>query len=195
MVTFVQATFSSWHLSISGISRLLLTRFWWIFKGRFLWTFRTYSNCQGDICPRNICPRDICPYQEYLSCYWPDFDETLQVGSWEHLEQIPSVTVTFVQAIFVLVTFVHIRNISAVTVLLAWFWPKFKDRILGPSLTDANCFVEATNVLTRLVHISNISAVTDPILTIKARSRQGQSKVKARSKQGQGKVNARLRQG
>ena len=44
-----------------------------------------------------------------------DFDETLQVGSWEHLEQIPTVTVTFVQATFVLVTFVHIRNISAVT--------------------------------------------------------------------------------
>ena len=50
----------------------------------------------------------------------PDFDETLKIGSWEHLEQIPTVTVTFVQAIFVqatfvLVTFVHIRNISAVT--------------------------------------------------------------------------------
>ena len=36
------------------------------------------------------------------------FDENLQVGSWEHLEKIPTVTVTFVQATFVLVTFVHI---------------------------------------------------------------------------------------
>ena len=45
----------------------------------------------------------------------PIFDETLQVGSWEHLEQIPTVTVTFVQATFVLVTFVYFRNISAVT--------------------------------------------------------------------------------
>ena len=54
-------------------------------------------------------------YQQYLSCYRPDFDETLQVGSWEHIEQIPTVTVTFVQAAFVLATFVHIRNISAVT--------------------------------------------------------------------------------
>ena len=95
--------------SISAISQLLLTRFWWNFKGRFLWTFRTDSNCQGDICLRNICPRNICPYQEYLSCYWPDFDETLNVGSCEHLEHIPTVSVTFV-----LVTFVHIRNISAV---------------------------------------------------------------------------------
>ena len=58
---------------------------------------------------------DVCPYQEYLNCYFPDFDETLQEGSWEHLKQIPTVTVTFVQATFVLVTFVHIRNISAVT--------------------------------------------------------------------------------
>ena len=54
--------------SISAISQLLLTRFWWNFKGRFLWTFRTDSNCHGDICPRNICPCNICPYQEYLSC-------------------------------------------------------------------------------------------------------------------------------
>ena len=56
---------------------------------------------------------------QYLSCYWRDFDKTLKVGFWEHLEQIPTVTVKFVQAIFVratfvLMTFVHIRNISAV---------------------------------------------------------------------------------
>ena len=101
--------------SMSAISQLLLTRFWWNFKGRFLETFRTDSNCQGYICPRNICPRNICPYQEYLSCYWPDFDETLQVGSWKHLEQIPTVRVTFVHATFVLATFVHVRNISAVS--------------------------------------------------------------------------------
>ena len=47
-----------------------------------------------------------------------DFDETLKVNSWEHLEQIPTVTGTFVPAIFVqatFVTFVLIRNISAVT--------------------------------------------------------------------------------
>ena len=43
--------------------------------------------------------------QQYLSCYWPNFDEPLNVGSWEHLEQIPSV----------MATFVHIRNISTVT--------------------------------------------------------------------------------
>ena len=87
--------------SMSAISQLLLTRFWWNFKGRFLGTSRTDSNCLGDICPRNICPRNICPYQEYLSCYWPNFNETLKVGSWEHLEQISTVTMTFVQTTFV----------------------------------------------------------------------------------------------
>ena len=54
-------------------------------------------------------------YQQYLSCYWPDFHETLKVGFCKHLEHIPTVWVTFDQATFVLATFVHIRNISAVT--------------------------------------------------------------------------------
>ena len=54
-------------------------------------------------------------YQQYLSCYWPDFDETLKVASCEHLEQILTVTVTFVQATFVLGTFVRISNNKAVT--------------------------------------------------------------------------------
>ena len=50
-----------------------------------------------------------------LSCYWSDFDDTLKVASWEHLEQILTAMATFVQATFVQVTFDHIRNISAVT--------------------------------------------------------------------------------
>ena len=101
--------------SMSAISQLLLTRFWWNFKRRLLVTSRTDSNCHSDICPSNICPGDNCPYQEYLNCYWPNFDETLKVGSWYHLEQILTVTVTFVLVKFVLATFVHIRNISTVT--------------------------------------------------------------------------------
>ena len=67
--------------SMSAISQLLLTRFWWNFKGRFLWTSRIDSDCHGD-----ICPGDINPYQDYLSSYWPDLDETLKVYSCEHLE-------------------------------------------------------------------------------------------------------------
>ena len=38
-------------------------------------------------------------YWQYLSCYWPDFDETLKVGSWEHLEQIPTLMVTIVNIV------------------------------------------------------------------------------------------------
>ena len=36
----------------------------------------TDSNCHGDIRQVYISPGDICPYQEYLCCYWPDFDHT-----------------------------------------------------------------------------------------------------------------------
>ena len=54
----------------------------------FLGISRTDFDSHNDSCPSNICPNDICPYQEYLGCYWPDFDETLKVASWEHLEQI-----------------------------------------------------------------------------------------------------------
>ena len=68
-----------------------------------------------DICPCNICPGDICPYQQYISCYRPNFDKILKVGSWDLFEHIPTVKMTFVQATFVLATFVHIRNISADT--------------------------------------------------------------------------------
>ena len=96
--------------SMLAISQLLLTRFWWNFKHRFLGTSKTDSNYQVDICPGNI-----CSYQEYLSCYRPDFDEILKVTSWEHLEQIPFTKLTFLQATIVLVTFVHISNISAGT--------------------------------------------------------------------------------
>ena len=53
--------------------------------------------------------------QQYLSCYLPNFDQTLNIGYWEHLEQIPNVTLTFVQVTCVLAAFVQIRNISAIT--------------------------------------------------------------------------------
>ena len=90
-----------------------------------------------DICPQDKCCLDKCHHnswvlhendfahpppppppgtqcQQYLSCYWPDFDETLKEASWNHLKQILAIKLTFVQATFVLVTFVHIRNISTV---------------------------------------------------------------------------------
>ena len=53
--------FSSRHMSISGISQLLLTRCWWNFTGRFLGTSRTDSNCHSDICTGNASLRRIPP--------------------------------------------------------------------------------------------------------------------------------------
>ena len=53
------------------------------------------------------CPCDICPHLEYLGCYLPDFDETLNVPLREHLKQIPTIKLTFVKLTFVLGTFVH----------------------------------------------------------------------------------------
>ena len=53
--------------------------------------------------------------KQYLSCYWHDLDQTLDKGSWEHIQQITTFTTTFVKAKFVLETFDHISNISAVT--------------------------------------------------------------------------------
>ena len=69
------------HLSISGISQLLLTQYLPNFKGMFLEPSLTDANRYCDICPVNICPGDICPYQEYLSCYRLNFDQTLKVDS------------------------------------------------------------------------------------------------------------------
>ena len=47
------------------------------------------------------------------------FDQILKVDSWDNIDQIPTVTVTSIQATFVLVTFVHIRNISAASDLIS----------------------------------------------------------------------------
>ena len=72
---------SVWHLSISGICQLGLTMTicWPNFKGRFLEQTLTDANRYGDICPVNICPGDICPYQEYISYYCLNSDQTLKV--------------------------------------------------------------------------------------------------------------------
>ena len=102
---------------MSAISQLLLNRFLQNFKRRFLELCWTNSMCQSDICPGNICPCNICPYQDYISCYWLDCDQTSKVGYWDHLWQKPAVIVIFVEATatVVLATFVHITNVSAVT--------------------------------------------------------------------------------
>ena len=132
--TFVLATFV--HISnISAISQLLLVRFWPNFTCRFPGPLWTYSNCHNDICPGNICPCNICPYKEYLSCYWPNFDQTLKVGSWDHLKHIPTVTE---KKMYGNLSMQHLSlrhlSISAIfQLLLIRLWPNFKSRFLGPS--------------------------------------------------------------
>ena len=63
------------------------------------------------VCPSNICQGDICPYQEYLSCYWPDIDQTLtDANSYSDICQV---------------------NIWSGDICLYQeyqFWPKFKGR-------------------------------------------------------------------
>ena len=41
-----------------------------------------------DKIPSCICHSHICPYHEYLSYYWRDYGQPLQVGSWDHLYHI-----------------------------------------------------------------------------------------------------------
>ena len=109
-------------------------------------------------------PKTQC--RQYLSYHWPHFDQTLKIGYWDHLEQILSVAVTFVQAIFVLVTFVHIRNTSTVyrpdfdQNLKVGSWDHFEQM---PTATAT--FIQVTFVLVTFVYKRNISAVTDPFLT------------------------------
>ena len=55
-----------WHLSRSGISQLLLTRFWQNFNGSFLGPCLTNAICHKNICLGNICSCDICSDQQYL---------------------------------------------------------------------------------------------------------------------------------
>ena len=113
------------HLSISGISQLLLPRFWPNFKSRFLGPSWTVPTVMVTCVQATFVLATFVHNQEYLSCYWPNFDQTSKVDCWDHLEMIPTIMATFVEATFVLATFVHIRKISA---FAAWFWPNFKSR-------------------------------------------------------------------
>ena len=83
-----------------------------------------------------ILSSNICPYQEYLSCYWPDFDQTLKVGSWDYLEQISTIAVTFFQATLVQATFGP-GNICPYQEYLSCYWPIF-DQTLKVGSWDAD---------------------------------------------------------
>ena len=59
--------------------------------------------------------------QQYLSYYWPDFDETLKVDSGEHLEQITSVMVTFFR---LHLCWWHLSILGISQLLLIRFWQR-----------------------------------------------------------------------
>ena len=111
---------------MSAISQLLLTWFWPNFKRRFLGPSLTHSDCHGG----------ICPYREYLICYWPDFDQTLKVGSSDHLEQL-KLSQLHLSSQHLSSRHLSISGISQL--LLSRFWPNIKGRFLGPFWTDSNC--------------------------------------------------------
>ena len=97
--------------------------------------------------------------------YWPNFDKTLKVGFWGHPQQIPTVMVIFVQAPFVLVTFIHKEYLSC-------YWPDFDETLKVGSwehikqiLTVEVTFVLIAFVLVTFVHMRNISTVTGMIWT------------------------------
>ena len=77
------------HMSISGISKLLLIQSWPNFKGRILGPYLKDANCYGDICPYNICPCYICQNKQYLCCYWSNFDKTFWTQfMWSHNQNV-----------------------------------------------------------------------------------------------------------
>ena len=88
------------------------------------------SNCHYDNCPDNICLGHICPYQEYCSCYWPNFKGRF-LG--------PSLTDANCHDNICQGTICP-GNICPYQEYLSCRWPNFKGRFLGPTLTDANSF-------------------------------------------------------
>ena len=178
--------FSLRHLSISGISQIKkihLKRFcqnFFLQKRHFAKKFftkitlpeniflpkkrlpkqsLTNANCNTDICPGKICSCNICPYPEYLSCYWPEFDQTLKVGSWDLFEHIPTV----------IMIFVHISTISWISqLLLILFWPNIKGRFLGPFWTYSNC---NNDICPYQQYLNCYWADFDPILNVGSHDR------------------------
>ena len=99
--------------------------------------------------------------QQYLSWYWPDFDQTLNKGSWEHIQKITTVTRQHL-------SWGHLSISAIYQLLLARFGPNFKQRVRGTYTTDYNCHhgICPDNICPGdICHIRNISAFTDPMLT------------------------------
>ena len=107
------------------ISELLLTQFWPNLKGRFMGPSSTDSICHGD----------ICPYQKYISCYWSDVDQTLNVGSWDHRLLIQYLLLTYVDPYILRVIPIHFL----IRYLLHLIKPMFENVCLHPLTLGVFC--------------------------------------------------------
>ena len=124
--------------------------------------------------------------QQYISCNWPNFDETLTVGSWEHLEHQWYLSRQHLSR-----RHLSISRISLL--LLTIFWCNFKSRILGTSSTDPNCHGDICPGNICPGYICQYQEYLncywhDLDQTLKAGSRQGEGKIKGRSRQDQSNV-------
>ena len=132
--------------------------------------------------------------QLLLTRFWLNFKS----GWWEHLEQIPSVMLTFVWATFVLATFVHIRNISAVPdpILRLWQGQGMANQGQGKVKASSRQVQGKFNARLRQGQRKVIKAKSGKGQNkVKGRSRQCWGRVNAMSREGQGKVKKRSRQG
>ena len=107
----------SWrHLSISGISQLLLTDVDQTLMVDFWNIFLTDVNNYGDICPVSIVLATFVHIRNISAVTDRIFNQTLMLGSLDHLKQMETITISFIKATCVLATFMDISNISGVTV-------------------------------------------------------------------------------
>ena len=67
--------------SMSLISQLFLAQFKPNFKGRFVGSTTTITTTIWRITPTTPTTQTQC--QQYISCYWPDFNQTLKAGLWD----------------------------------------------------------------------------------------------------------------
>ena len=93
----------------------------------------TNANCPGDIYSGNICPGNICPNQQYLSCYWPDFDQTF----WTSILAISQLSFSIINKCQLSwwhlfrqhMSWQHLSKSAISQLLLTRVWPNFWDLI------------------------------------------------------------------
>ena len=130
--------------------------------------------------------------QQYLSCFWPHFNETLNVGYWEHLEQY--------QLSWWYLSRQHLSISTISQLFLIQFWWNIICRFLGTSRTDSSCHSVICPGIFCLGDIYQL-LLTQFLWNFKCRFlwlslkdancfdySPGQGEVKGRSRRGQGKV-------